>query len=163
MTLAELPSKQPSEKQVDSWISDLVGALTDPIIVFPSPWAEDIPENLKQQIPLERLIMNIAVTHNGKGVPVGDVEALVYMFPRAIEAPMTAQQMRLYTYCFTQAMKFIHLEAPDDLKRETLDNYDMRQLDDLKRFIWDARVKARKERARSERITASGETKHGKS
>lgn len=160
MTLAELPSKQPSEKQVDSWISDLVGALTDPIIVFPSPWAEDIPENLKQQIPLERLIMNIAVTHNGKGVPVGDVEALVYMFPRTMEAPMTDQQNRLYMYCFNKAMQFMRNEITDpDLKRDTLDSYDMHQLDDLKRFIWEARVKARKERARGERITASGETK----
>jgi hypothetical protein len=159
VTLAELQLKQPSEKQVDSWISDLVGALTDPIIVFPSPWQADIPEDLKKQIPLERLIMNIKVAHDGKGVPVGDIEALVYMFPRSMEAPFTDQQQRLYMYCFNKAMQFRQNEVPVDLKQETLDSYDMHQLDDLKRFIWNSRVKARKEKARGETKVASGETK----
>lgn len=160
MTLAELQLKQPSEKQVDSWISDLVGALTDPIIVFPSPWQADIPEDLKKQIPLERLLMNMKVMHDDKGVPVGDVEALVYMFPRTMDAPMTDQQNRLYMYCFNKAMQFMRKEIPDsDLKRDTLDSYDMHQLDDLKRFIWNSRVKARKEKARGETKTAKHETK----
>jgi hypothetical protein len=150
-----------SEKKVDSWISDLVGTLTDPIIVFPSPWMEDIPEDLKNQIPLERMMMNIKVQHEGKGVPVGDLEALVYMFPRTMDSPMTDEQNRLYFYCFNQAMKFMHKEVPDDLKLkkyEELNDYEMRQLDDLKRFIWNSRVKARKERARGEAKAASGET-----
>ena len=84
MTMLEV-EKQPNKRQVDGWIEDLVGALTDPIIVFPSPWQDDIPENVKKQIPLERLIMNMKVTREGKGVPVGDCEALVYMFPRTME------------------------------------------------------------------------------
>jgi hypothetical protein len=159
VTLAGLQSKQPSEKQVDGWISNLVGALTDPIIVFPSPWQQDIPEDLKQQIPLERLIMNMKVEHEGKGVPVGDVEALIYMFPRTMESPLTEQWMRIYSYAFTKAMQFKRVEVSEDLKRETLDDYDMHQLDDLKRFIWNSRVKARKERARGEAKGASGETK----
>ena len=158
MTL-NLQQSPPSNKQVDNWISDLLGALMDPIIIYPSPWGDDIPQNLKEQIPLERLIMNMKVLHEGKGVPVGDLEALVYMFPRSMEAPMSDQQMRLYTYCFNQAMKFMQNEVPDDLKSRPLDDYDMRQLDDLKRFIWDRRVKARKERARGETKTAAGGTK----
>jgi len=80
VTLPELQLKQPSKRDDDGWIENLCGALTDPIIVYPSPWQEDIPEDLKKQIPLERMIMNIKVEHEGKGVPVGDVEALVYMF-----------------------------------------------------------------------------------
>jgi hypothetical protein len=148
-----------SEKKIDSWISGLVGTLTDPIIVFPSPWQDDIPEELKQQIPLERLVMNMKVEHEGKGVPVGDVEALVYMFPRSMEAPMSDQQMRLYSHCFNQAMKFMQREVPEDLKARPLDDYDMHQLDDLKRFIWDRRVKARKEKTRGETKSAASKTK----
>jgi hypothetical protein len=159
MTLMPLPEKQPTKRETDGWIDNLVGALTDPIIVFPNDWKNDIPEELKKQIPMERLIMNMKVEHEGKGVPVGDIEALVCMFPRSMEAPMSDQQMRLYTYCFTQAMKFRKIEPPADLKRETLDNYDMSQLNDLKRFIWDRRVKARKEKARGETKAPAGETK----
>jgi hypothetical protein len=160
MTLAGLQPKPTKEET--GWVENLVGALTDPIIVFPSPWKDDIPEDLKKQIPLERLIMNIKVEHDGKGVPVGDLEALVYMFPRTMDSPMTDEQNRLYFYCFNQAMKFMHKEVPDDLKLkryEELTDYEMRQLDDLKRFIWDRRVKARKERARGETTAAAGETK----
>ena len=51
---------------------------------------------------------------------------------------------------------------PADLKQETLTDYDMRQLDDLKRFIWNSRVKARKAKVRGERIAAAGETKQAK-
>jgi len=153
MTLIDVP-KQPNPKEVDDWVSDLVGALTDPIIVFPAGgWENDIPERLKQQIPLERLIMNMKVIREKKGVPVGDLEALVYMFPRTMEAPMTSEQTKLYFYCFNEAMKFMRVEVPEELKLkkyEELNSYEMHQLDNLKRFIWDRRLNARKERARGE-------------
>jgi hypothetical protein len=161
MTLTGSQPTQPSEKQVDGWIGDLLGALTDPIIIYPSPWGADIPENLKEQIPMERLIMNMKVLHEGKGVPVGDLEALVYMFPRSMEAPMVDEQFRIYLHCWNQAMKFMHIEVPEDLKQkkyEELNQYEMGLLDGLKRFIWDRRVKARKERARGETKAVSGGT-----
>jgi len=163
MTLMPVSEKQPSKKEQDGWIDDLIGALTDPIIVFPSPWQDDIPKELKEQIPLERLIMNSKVMHEGKGVPVGDLEALVYMFPRTMESPLTDEQNRLYFHCFNEAMKFMRKEVPDDLKltkRTELNQYEMRQLDDLKRFIWDRRVKARKERARGEKLGRVPESKN---
>jgi len=45
---------------VEQGISDIVGCLTDPIIVFPGGWGDTIPEWLKTAITLER--MN---PHNG--------------------------------------------------------------------------------------------------
>ena len=140
-----------SNRKVDGWVEDLVGALTDPIIAFPSPWMEDIPENLKKQIPLERLIMNMVVSREGKGVPVGDCEALVYMFPRTMESPMGYEWTHIYSYCFTKAMTFMKVEVPPDLRVDVLSDYDMHQLDDLKRFIWAKRVQHRKEKSRAER------------
>ncbi|MDD5701379.1 MAG: hypothetical protein PHU23_04935 [Dehalococcoidales bacterium] len=135
----------------DAWISDLVGALCDPLIVFPSQWSADIPDNLKKQITLERLIMNMKVSKEGKGVPVGDCEALAYMFPRTMESPMGYEWTHIYQYCFTKAMTFMKVEVPPDLRVESLSDYDMYQLDDLKRFIWDRRLKHRKERERGEK------------
>ena len=149
MTLQGL--QPPSSKQVDGWIEDLCGALTDPIIVFPSPWQDDIPENIKKQIPLERLIMNMKYPREGKGVPVGDCEALIYMFPRTLESPMGYEWTHIYSYCFTKAMEFMRTEIPPDLRVDVLSDYDMHQLDDLKRFIWNKRVQYRKGKARAER------------
>ena len=163
MTLQGL--QPPSSKQVDGWITDLIGALTDPIIVFPGPRMADIPENVKKQIPLERLIMNMKYTREGKGVPVGDCEALLYMFPRTMESPMGYEWTHIYSYCFTKAMEFMKVEVPADLRVDILSDYDMHQLDDLKRFIWDSRVKARKEKARGEKVPTmdNDRTKTGQS
>ena len=69
-----------TEKKAEGWIDDLVGALCDPVIVYPSPWKDDLPDWVKPQITLERLVMNMKVVHEG-GVPVGDTEALAYIFP----------------------------------------------------------------------------------
>ena len=42
-------------KNVNSMIDDLVGTLTDPIIVYPGGWGDSLPEWLKNAIILERL------------------------------------------------------------------------------------------------------------
>ena len=142
------------EKKAEGWIDDLVGALCDPIIVYPSPWKDDLPDWVKPQITLERLVMNMKVTHDG-GVPVGDTEALAYIFPRTMEEPMSEQWLRIYTYVFTSAMKFKKVEVPEDLRCESLSDYDMRELTDLKAWIYQKRVQHRKERSRAERRAGS--------
>ena len=139
-----------TEKKAEGWIDDLVGALCDPIIIYPSPWKDDLPDWIKPQITLERLVMNMKVVHEG-GVPVGDTEALAYIFPRTMEEPMSEQWMRIYTYVFTQAMKFKKVEVPEDLRRESLSDYDMRELIDLKTWIYQKRMQHRKEKSRAER------------
>ena len=140
------------EKKTEGWVGELLGALCDPIIVYPSPWKDDLPDWVKPQITLERLVMNIQVMHEG-GVPVGDTEVLAYIFPRTMEEPLSEQWMRIYTYVFTQAMKFKKVEVPEDLRCESLSDYDMRELTDLKSWIYQKRVKHRKEKSRAERKT----------
>jgi hypothetical protein len=142
------------EKKVEGWIDDLVGALCDPIIVYPSPWKDDLPDWVKPQITLERLVMNMKVLHEG-GVPVGDTEVLAYIFPRTMEEPLSEQWMRIYTYVFTQSMKFKKVEVPEDLRCESLSDYDMRELNDLKTWIYQKRVQHRKEKAKAERQAGS--------
>src|SRR5487761_1926446 len=140
-----------TERKGEGWIDELVGAICDPIIVFESPWKEDLPDWIKPQITLERLVMNIKVQKEGGGVPVGDTETLAYIFPRTMDAPMSEQWTRIYMYVFNQAMKFKGTEVPEDLKAETLSDYDMQQLNHLKSWIYQQRVKHRKERARAQR------------
>ncbi|MBA7672923.1 hypothetical protein ES703_81110 [subsurface metagenome] len=147
-----------SHRKVDGWIDDLVGALCDPIIVYPSGWQDTLPDWVKPQITLERLIMNIKVVKEG-GVPIGDTEALAYIYPRTMEAPMNEQWYRIYMYVFNQAMKFKKTEVPEDLKSEKLSDYDMQELNQLKRWIYERRVKHRKEKQRGERRQEKEEAK----
>ena len=61
-------------KSVDSMIGDLVGTLTDPIIVYPGGWGDSLPEWLKNAIVLERLTDNMKETKGEQ--PTGtDAEA----------------------------------------------------------------------------------------
>ena len=138
------------EKKTEGWVGELLGALFDPIIVYPSPWKDDLPDWVKPQITLERLVMNIQVMHEG-GVPVGDTEVLAYIFPRTMEEPLSEQWMRIYTYVFTQAMKFKKVEVTEDLRCDSLSDYDMRELTDLKTWIYQKRVQHRKEKTKAER------------
>ena len=149
------------EKKTEGWVGELLGALCDPIIVYPSPWKDDLPDWVNPQITLERLVMNIQVMHEG-GVPVGDTEVLAYIFPRTMEEPLSEQWMRIYTYVFTQAMKFKKVEVPEDLRCESLSDYDMRELTDLKSWIYQKRVQHRKEKFRTER-KANGQGNEEKS
>ena len=55
---------------------DLVGALTDPIIVFPGGWGDTLPEWLKNAITLERLAMNMK-TLKGEEVTGIEIEQLL--------------------------------------------------------------------------------------
>ena len=45
------------------------------------------------------------------------------------------------------------MEVPEDLRRESLSDYDMRELNDLKVWIYQKRVQHRKEKAKAERQT----------
>jgi hypothetical protein len=46
-------------KTVEKGISDIVGCLTDPIIVFPGGWGDTLPDWLKTAITLERMTGNM--------------------------------------------------------------------------------------------------------
>ena len=134
-------------KEDEKWIGDLVGVFCDPIIVYPSGWEDTLPDWIKPQITLERLIMNVKSMKEG-GVPVGDTEVLAYMYPRTMESPLTEQWQRIYFYVFNQAMKMKKTEVPKDLQSEKLTDYDMQQLNHLKNWIYDTRIKHRKDRER---------------
>ena len=59
-------------------------------------------------------------------------------------------------------MKFKKVEVPEDLRCESLSDYDMRELTDLKTWIYQKRVQHRKEKARAER-QANGQVEEEKS
>ena len=54
-----------SERKVDGWIDDIVGALFDPIIVMPGGWGDDLPKWLRTRVTLERLGENIVALREG--------------------------------------------------------------------------------------------------
>ena len=132
-------------------ISDLVGALTDPIVVFPGGWGDTLPAWLTNQIVLERLTMNME-TAPGQQPTGTDAEACAYLYTACLAQPMHGDWVRIYLYVSTKTcVRAMGEDVPEDIKVESLTSYQASKLEHLKRWIYQKRVEARKERDRIER------------
>lgn len=139
-----------------NWIDDMVGVFTDPIITYPSPWNETLPDWIGPAITMERLLQNMRAIR-GEEVMASDVEAMAYIYPAALEAPLDHDWTQIYLYVAGQAMKRRGTEIPEDIRVESLDRYQLEKLNELKRWLYQARIKARGERRRAERRKAREE------
>jgi hypothetical protein len=133
-------------KQIDA----LVGALTDPIIVFDPGW--EIPDWLKGEIKLQRL----AQLMKGDEGMATNAEALAYVSNASLAVPLASDWVEIYQYLLTRVMKE---KAPQELRKENLDEYRVGLLRELKTWLWRQRIKARGERARDKRARARAEAK----
>jgi len=138
------------------WIDDIVGALFDPIIVMSGGWGDDLPEWLRTRVTLERLAENIVATREGREITATDAEAACYLFTASLTAPIGSDWTEIYLYVAGNEMKD---KMPEDIKVETLTEYQWRKLKQLKDWIYEKRVKHRKEKARGERRQAKEKAK----
>ena len=136
------------EKVVEKQIDNLVGALTDPIIVYDPGW--EVPERLKGEIKLARLAQ---LMKKEEGVAT-DVEALAYLSNASLVAPMRTEWSNIYFYVFTKVMGD---KVPEDLRKEEITDYEKGLLLEFKTWLWRQRVKVRQERRRQERATEKAE------
>lgn len=131
------------EKQID----ELVGALTDPIIVLDPSWADVIPDWLKGEIKMQRLAQLI----KGERGTATDAEALAYVSNAALAQPLDREWVEVYQYLLTRVMKD---KVTGELRKESLDDEGMRELKGLKEWLWQKRTQHREERLRAERRKA---------
>ena len=149
MSLFEVPVERAPHLPKDQ-IEEMVGALTDPIIVFPGGgWEQDIPQKLKDDLPIYRLA-HLMKCNKGEASweEATDLEALIYMFPATLAFPLAHDWTEIYLYL---GAKHMGDKFPDDIGKERLSDYQMSELRDLKRWIYKKRVEARKARRRSEK------------
>jgi len=136
---------------VEQGISDIVGCLTDPIIVFPGGWGDTIPEWLKTAITLERMIGDMKAL-KGEEEPIGtDAEACAYLMTVSLTQPMGSDWTQIYLYVASQTYKrWEKGEMPADIAICSIIDYQTGELNRLKAWIYRQRVKARLERDRAE-------------
>ena len=136
------------------WIGELVGVFSDPIIVMPGGWGDTLPAWIKEAITLERLISNMEAAKTG--VMTGsDAEACAYLYTASLDAPMGHDWSQIYLYIAGKVYerhrtKDSGVSMPEDIKVDKLDRNQMDDLNRLKAWIYDCRVKHRKSQARSE-------------
>ena len=146
---------------VEKGISDIVGVFTDPILVFPGGWGDTLPDWIKGAITLERLMGNLKAL---KGeLPTGsDAEACAYLYTVSLTQPMDHDWTKIYLYIAgkvyeRQRTKDSGVTIPADIRVDSLDAEQMRDLNRLKAWIYDRRIKVRLERDRAERHQAKEE------
>ena len=141
----------------DKWISELVGVFTDPIIVFPSGWQDTLPDWIKPAITMERLLECARSSKDGQPTAT-DAEAMAYMYPRTMTAPLGHDWTEIYMYITTQVVRrHQKTEIPEDIARESLTGQQTRMLNELKAWIYQRRTKVRDERHRAEKRVAKEE------
>ena len=136
--------------RIDKQIDALVGALTDPIIVFYPNWADVLPDWLKGEIKMQRL----AQLMKGEEGIATDAEALAYVSNASLSQPIASDWVDIYMYLLTKVMGE---KVPEELRKESLDHYRMGLLRELKEWLYHKRVKGREERCRAERARARAE------
>jgi hypothetical protein len=140
-----------TEKQVEKGISDIVGALTDPILVFPGGWSDTLPEWLKNAITLERLAMNMRAL-KGEEMTGTDAEACAYLYTASLTQPMDHDWGQIYLYIATQTYRrWGKNEMPADIAVDSINDYQLAELKRFKDWLYQQRTKIRLERDRAER------------
>ncbi len=138
-------------KVVEKGFSDIVGCLTDPIVVFPGGWGDTIPDWLKTAITMERMMGDMKAM-KGKEPTGTDAEACAYLMTVSLTQPMGSDWTQIYLYVASQTYKrWEKGEMPADIVVESITDYQMGELNRLKAWIYQQRVKVRLERDRAER------------
>ena len=138
-------------KTAEKGISDIVGCLTDPIIVFPGGWGDTLPDWLKNAITLERMIGNMKALTSEE--PIGtDAEACAYLMTLSLTQPIDSDWTQIYLYVAGQSYKrWGKGEMPTDIAVDSINDYQIGELNRLKSWLYHQRVKARQEKDRAER------------
>lgn len=137
--------------KIDNRINKLVAALTDPIIVCPGGWGDTLPDWLKNAITLERLIENMKAI---KGEPSTgtDAEACAYLYTASLTAPIDNYWTQIYLYIAGKTYtRWGKNELPDDIRVNSLNDYQIGELKRFKDWLYQKRVQARQDKERAER------------
>jgi len=138
-------------KAVEEGISDIVGCLTDPIIVFPGGWGDTLPEWLKTAITLERMMGNMKAL-KCEAATGTDAEACAYLYTASLTAPMDSDWSQIYLYIAGKTYKrWGKGEMPSDIAVDSISDYQLGELSRLKTWLYRQRIKARMEKDSAER------------
>lgn len=140
------------DKQGAKDLMEVFGCITDPIIVYESPWKDSLPEWLPKRIRMDRMVALMVHNTTSEPLTATDSEALAFIYPRTMDAPMQHEWFNIYLHLFNQVMTGEGKTVPDELKPDhELSQYELQLLNHLKRHIYEKRLQHRKVLARQVR------------
>lgn len=140
-----------NKKRSNDFVFNFMDCLTSPIVVFKSAWQDIIPKDILKNIKLSRLLCSMQQEETASLI-----EALAYMMPRTYEAPMPTEWVNIYTWLGLQyASQFKNSDqfnAMKEIAPNELSVYEMGLLNNLRRWIYDKRRKALKDKLKMLKI-----------
>lgn len=137
-----------NKKRTNDFVFNFMDCLTSPIIVFKSAWQDTIPKDILKNIKLSRLLCSMQQEEMASLT-----ETLAYLMPRTYEAPMPTEWVNIYTWLGLQyAAQYKNndqLNAMTEFAPSELSKYEMGLLNNLRRWIYDKRRKALKDKLKS--------------
>lgn len=146
--LAPKKISKSNKNRSNDFVFNFMDCLTSPIIVFKSAWKDTIPKDILKNIKLSRLLCSMQQEEMASLT-----ETLVYIMPRTYEAPMPTEWVNIYTWLglqyATQFKNDNQLDAMIEIAPSELSEYEMELLKNLRRWIYDKRRKALKDKLKS--------------
>jgi hypothetical protein len=140
-----------NNQKADKGISEIVGCLTDPILVFPGGWGDTLPEWLRNAITMERLMMNVKAL-KGEEMTGTDAEACAYLNTVSLTQVMDHDWAQIYLYVAGKTYtRWEKTEMPEDIRVESLNDDQMRDLNRLKAWLYHKRTTVRLDQEQAER------------
>lgn len=144
-----------ADRDLEKGISEIAGIFTDPIIVSPGGWGANLPPWLKEAITLDRLIEGMK-SAGGDEMMATDAEACAYLMTACLEAAPSYEWAQIYLYVATRVLEKYRngkqgFVVPADVRVDLITDDMMRDLNHLKRWIYEQRVRRRHEKGREER------------
>lgn len=144
-----IPKPRSEVKQWDDAVFDIIDALTAPILTFSESWADTIPSRLLNLVSIERMA-GIIKRHTY----ATDVECVIYIYTRTLEAPMPSDWTDIYTHlsCKVCERHFNENHWEEVNAPKELTDWLISQLNQLRNFIFVKRREVVKQRLRQEKV-----------
>ena len=127
----------------DRNVSDLVHCIAGPLIVFETSWADTIPDWVRQEIKLHRMLQQMRALKVPKDEKrATDIETMAYMMPCTMIAPMGRDWTEIYLWLAHKCMVDAgrppeHIKGAAEIAPKELNEDQKRQLGDLQRWLWE--------------------------
>ena len=136
--------KKPGKRAEQAFVFEFMDMLSAPILTFDASWADAIPQALKSNITMARLI------EARKEEPTATLpEVVAYIMTRTLEGPMHPEWVNIYTWCSAKYVReWEKREVPEGIAPDELSRDEKRHLKHLQNWIYERRRKIVKERMR---------------
>lgn len=141
-------------KSENSYVFDIVDALSAPILTFSQQWADTIPQRILNQVTLARLVAlkqgELLATY---------IECVAYLYTRTMEAPMNSDWVDIYTHvsCKTLEEWFGEDHWKDIGAPRELSEWLCSKLNDLRHHIYDKRREILKTKIKEQERSENGD------